>query len=172
MAINNEELQTLLSWCFEIIRQKRQEGMNDNPGGSGTGTPGKDGKSLEFTWSGSKLGIRVEGEESYVFTDLKGSDGQSPHIDESTGRWFIGSIDTNISAEGRPGKDGQTPNLTIGSVSTVPSTQPATARITGKSPDLQLHLEIPAGPKGGDSSSTDEKVKMRAADASSKYLSE
>ena len=31
---------------------------------------GKDAKSLEYTWDGTKLGIRLEGDLEYEFTDL------------------------------------------------------------------------------------------------------
>ena len=36
---------------------------------------GKDGKSLEFNWQGTSLGIRKEGESTYSYTDLKGNKG-------------------------------------------------------------------------------------------------
>ena len=38
-------------------------------------TNGKDGKSLEFNWQGTSLGIRKEGESTYSYTDLKGNKG-------------------------------------------------------------------------------------------------
>ena len=50
---------------------------------SGGGTTGKDGKSLEFNWDGTRLGIRKEEETGYSYVDLKGRDGepggQGPH---------------------------------------------------------------------------------------------
>lgn len=42
----------------------------------GTGQPGADGKSLEFHWDGTRLGVRKEGETNYSYVDLKGRDGQ------------------------------------------------------------------------------------------------
>lgn len=39
------------------------------------GAPGTDGKSVEFHWNGTQLGIRKEGETSYTYVDLKGKDG-------------------------------------------------------------------------------------------------
>lgn len=48
-----------------------------------------DGKSLEFDWDGTKLGIRVEGDENFEYVDLKGDkgdkgeDGFSPTITEN-----------------------------------------------------------------------------------------
>ena len=36
---------------------------------------GENGKSLEFEWSGTQLGIRQEGTDTYSFVDLKGEAG-------------------------------------------------------------------------------------------------
>ena len=49
---------------------------------------------------------------------------------------------------GESGADGKTPNLTIGSVTTLDAGQNATASITGESPDLTLNLGIPKGADG------------------------
>ena len=49
---------------------------------------------------------------------------------------------------GAAGADGKTPNLTIGSVTTLEAGQNATASITGESPDLTLNLGIPKGADG------------------------
>jgi hypothetical protein len=37
---------------------------------------GKDGKSLEFHWNGTQLGIRIEGETTYQYVNLKGDKGE------------------------------------------------------------------------------------------------
>lgn len=50
--------------------------------------------------------------------------------------------------QGAAGADGKTPNLTIGTVTTLDAGQNATASITGESPDLTLNLGIPKGAKG------------------------
>ena len=50
--------------------------------------------------------------------------------------------------QGPPGEAGATPNLTIGSVTTLEAGQNATASITGESPDLTLNLGIPKGADG------------------------
>lgn len=45
-----------------------------------------DGKSLEFNWDGTKLGVRIEGDENFEYVDLKGDkgdDGFSPTIVEN-----------------------------------------------------------------------------------------
>ena len=52
------------------------------------------------------------------------------------------------SLQGPPGEAGATPNLTIGSVTTLDAGQNATAIITGESPDLTLNLGIPKGADG------------------------
>lgn len=49
---------------------------------------------------------------------------------------------------GSAGADGKTPNITIGSVTTLEAGQNATASITGESPDLTLNLGIPKGADG------------------------
>ena len=51
-------------------------------------------------------------------------------------------------AKGEKGDPGATPNLTIGSVTTLEAGQNATASITGESPDLTLNLGIPKGADG------------------------
>ena len=37
----------------------------------------------------------------------KGKDGLTPHIDPTTGNWFIGETDTQVKAQGSKGEDGQ-----------------------------------------------------------------
>ena len=49
---------------------------------------------------------------------------------------------------GAAGADGKTPNITIGTVTTLNAGQNATASITGESPDLTLNLGIPKGADG------------------------
>lgn len=38
---------------------------------------GQDGKSLEFEWKGTQLGVKQEGQEAFVYTDLKGQKGDT-----------------------------------------------------------------------------------------------
>lgn len=40
-------------------------------------TQGETGKSIEIDWSGTQLGVRVEGETSYQYVDLKGDKGDT-----------------------------------------------------------------------------------------------
>ena len=50
--------------------------------------------------------------------------------------------------QGPAGEDGQTPNVTIGTVQTLPAGANATAEITGTTPNLALNLGIPKGDPG------------------------
>ena len=67
------------------------------------------------------LGLKINGKSAYEIAvdkgfvgtetewleSLKGSDGTTPHIDETTKNWFIGDTDTGILAQGTNGKDGK-----------------------------------------------------------------
>jgi hypothetical protein len=46
-------------------------------------------------------GIVAEGQNGSNGTN--GSDGVTPHIDSTTGNWFIGSTDTGVHAQGPAG---------------------------------------------------------------------
>ena len=50
--------------------------------------------------------------------------------------------------KGDPGDPGQTPNITIGQVETLPAGSAVTASITGQTPNLVLNLGIPQGQQG------------------------
>lgn len=53
-------------------------------------------------------------------------------------------------APGQNGEDGQTPTITVGTVTTLGPGQDATAEITGETPNLTLNLGIPEGQPGQD----------------------
>lgn len=53
-------------------------------------------------------------------------------------------------APGQDGEDGQTPTITVGTVTTLDPGQDATAEITGETPNLTLNLGIPEGQPGQD----------------------
>ena len=106
-----------------------------------------------------------------------GTDGKTPYVGDN-GNWFVGSDDTGKpsrgakgdkgekgdkgdkgspgakgdkgepGAKGDKGDTGATPNLTVGTVTTLEAGQNATASITGESPDLTLNLGIPKGADG------------------------
>ena len=79
-----------------------------------------------------------------------GTDGKTPYVGDN-GNWYIGADDTgkpSRGAKGDKGEKGATPNLTVGTVTTLEAGQNATASITGESPDLTLNLGIPKGADG------------------------
>lgn len=39
------------------------------------GDTGETGRGLEFDWDGTRLGVRVEGDEEYIYVDLRGPQG-------------------------------------------------------------------------------------------------
>ena len=42
-----------------------------------TGPKGEQGKSLEFDWKGTSLGVRTEGQEEFVYKNLQGPKGEN-----------------------------------------------------------------------------------------------
>lgn len=80
-----------------------------------------------------------------------GTNGTTPHIDETTGNWFVGETDTGVHAQGQqgvqgnPGSAGPANTLSIG---TVEGGDTASATITGTSPSQTLNLVLPKGPQG------------------------
>ncbi len=87
------------------------------------GKDGANGKSIEYAWDGTRLGVRQEGELTYTYIDLKGSKGDQ-------------------------GIDGISPALSIGTVTTLESNQSATASFSGTASNPILNLEIPQGVQG------------------------
>lgn len=92
-----------------------------------TGPAGQDGHSPVVTASksGSVTTIYVDGTSIATINDgvdgqngaagqngangqdgTNGTDGITPHIDSTTGNWFIGSTDTGVHAQGPAGQDG------------------------------------------------------------------
>ena len=82
-----------------------------------TGADGENGKSLEFIWDGTRLGIRIEGETNYQYSDLKGNDGreielrktenyiQWKYIDEEENSWRnLIEVNSIIGTDGVDGK--------------------------------------------------------------------
>ena len=97
-----------------------------------------------------------------------GTDGKTPYVGDN-GNWFVGSDDTgkpsrgekgepgspgargepgSPGAKGDKGDPGATPNLTIGSVTTLDAGQNATASMGGTAESPVLNLGIPRGAKG------------------------
>lgn len=52
------------------------QGIQGEKGDTGSqGIQGETGKGLEYNWSGTQLGVRVEGDSAYTYTDLQGEKG-------------------------------------------------------------------------------------------------
>jgi len=73
--MNNELKGVLEDNSFNVIVQITETG----PRGP-QGPPGIDGKSLEFHWDGTKLGVRVEGDSEYTYVDLKDETGNIENL--------------------------------------------------------------------------------------------
>lgn len=58
------------------------------------------------------------------------------------------SLGIPAGQKGDPGDPGQTPNITIGTVETLPAGSSVTASISGQTPNLVLNLGIPQGQQG------------------------
>lgn len=101
------------------------------------GAPGKDGENgAPGIYYGS---IQPSGPDFPVWIDPTGAEGIPLSVTGPTG------------ATGSPGKDGapgKTPNLTIGSVTTLDAGQNATASMSGTAESPVLNLGIPRGAKG------------------------
>ena len=74
LYVGNDKLATT-SEVNNIINDAVTSGPKGDKGEQGPA--GADGKSLEFNWDGTQLGIRKEGESNYSYVDLKGQDGSS-----------------------------------------------------------------------------------------------
>ena len=72
-----------------------QKGGKGDTGATGAdGKDGIDGKSLEYNWNGTELGIKQEGESEYQYVDLKGADG-SKGDNGNDGRGVVSIIRTS-----------------------------------------------------------------------------
>lgn len=99
------------------------------------GTNGENGKSLQYNWNGTQLGVKREDENSYSYVDLRGKDGK----DGKNG------ID---GTNGQDGADGVTPNITIGTVTTLEAGENATVTKRGTKEEPIFDFGIPRGNDG------------------------
>lgn len=65
---------------------------------------GGSASSLEFDWDGTKLGVRVEGDDEYKYVDLRGPAGPAG-ADGADGK---DGVDGEQGPAGEPGADGET----------------------------------------------------------------
>ena len=87
------------------------------------------------------------GTEKEWLASLNGENGKTPYVGEN-GNWYIGANDTGKPSRGAKGEPGATPNLTIGTVTTLEAGQNATASMGGTAENPVLNLGIPKGAKG------------------------
>ncbi len=100
---------------------KGEQGLQGPPGEQGPkGDKGDTGKSLEFTWNGTQLGIRQEGDATYQYVNLKGDkgdkgdDGYTPvkgvdYFDGERGEKGEKGDKGDTGERGPKGDDGYTP---------------------------------------------------------------
>lgn len=67
---------------------------------------GQDGKSLEFEWKGTELGIKQEGQEAFVYTDLKGAKGDKGNTG-LTGKQGLQGLQGERGEKGDKGDKGE-----------------------------------------------------------------
>lgn len=153
--------------------------VNGNLTGKLSVGQGERGKSLEYEWRGTELGIRQEGEEEYQFVDLAGGGaGSGREVELQVGSGYIQwrykgeeswnnliSIDSlkggkgdkgeqgpqglpgKDGADGTNGKDGVTPNIAIGTITTLEAGQQATVVKRGTIENPIFDFGIPKGEK-------------------------
>ena len=115
-----------------------------------TGEPGTDAE-VTMTGDAPNHGLKFvipRGDKGD--TGAAGADGKTPYVGDN-GNWFVGSDDTGKPSRGEKGDKGDTgatPNLTIGSVTTLEAGQNATASMGGTAESPVLNLGIPRGAKG------------------------
>ena len=121
-GVDEAEVQRIVA---EYISTNKEELKGDKGDKGDPGTPGNDG---------------MDG------TD--GTNGKSDY-DIAVDNGFTGTeVEWLESLKGEPGKDGVTPNLTIGTVETLNAGTSATATITGDKENPVLNLGIPKGADG------------------------
>ena len=105
-------------------------------------------------------------------TGQDGKDGITPTIG-ANGNWYLGTEDTGkpsrgetgpqgetgpAGQDGAPGKDGVTPDIKIGTVTTLPAGSAATASMGGTAAQPTLNLGIPKGANGDNANVTKDEV--------------
>ena len=139
-------------WLASLVGPSGQNGTN--------GTNGTNGKNLEFNWDGTSLGVRQQGESQYSYVNLKGdpgtngtngtngSNGTTPHIDSTTGNWFIGETNTGVQAQGPSGQNGTNGTNGTDGVSCTHSWNGTTLSITSASGTSSADLKGAPGTNG------------------------
>ena len=139
----------------EIIESimERLDALEENVG-SGSGTPGKDGREIELQKSSTAIQWRYEGDESWTdLVQLSEITGPAGPQGEQGPKGETGS-QGQTGPQGPKGDSGTTPNIQIGTVQTLEPGQQATASISGTPENPLLNLGIPKG-KSGQSGTAD-----------------
>ena len=95
--------------------------LKDKPDLSNIGSAGKSAYELAvengYQGSVSQWLASLKGQDGTNGTNgqdgtngINGTDGITPHIDQTTGNWFIGNTDTGVHAQGSAGQDGSSAN--------------------------------------------------------------
>ena len=130
----------------EIIESilKRLDALEENVG-SGSGTPGKDGREIELQKSSTAIQWRYEGDESWTdLVQLSEITGPAGPQGEQGPKGETGS-QGQTGPQGPKGDPGTTPNIQIGTVQTLEPGQQATASMSGTPENPLLNLGIPKG---------------------------
>ena len=151
VAVDNGFEGTEQEWLASLKGEDGQQGQEGPAGQDGApgqnGVPGQDGHTPVITASKSNgvTTVSVDGTAIATINDgqdgqngtsgtngTNGQDGVTPHIDSTTGNWFIGTTNTGVHAQGPAGQDGQngtngtdgndgtdgiTPTITVTSIS-------------------------------------------------------
>lgn len=105
---------------------------------------GPRGKSLEFHWNGTQLGIRVEGETTYTYTELKGEKGDKG----DTGKAFY--IAKTYSSVGEMQADFNNNTVKTGEYVIISSTDGDNGKIFEKK-ESNFEFIVQMGSSGGES---------------------
>ena len=88
--------------------EQGDKGEQGNIGATGPkGDTGPQGKGLEFSWKGTKLGVRVEGTEEYIYVDIQGPQGEKGE-QGNKGEQGIPGLQGIPGDQGAPGDKGDT----------------------------------------------------------------
>lgn len=133
-------------------------------GSGGTGQDGKDGITPTIGANGNwYLGDEDTGKPSRGATGPQGATGQQGATGPQGPTGPAGpdgapGKDGSPGKDGAPGKDGVTPDIKIGTVTTLPAGSAATASMGGTAAQPTLNLGIPKGPAGDNANITKDAV--------------
>lgn len=134
------------------------DGVDGQNGAAGqNGANGQDGKSayqlaVDNGYSGTiqQWLDSLKGQDGSNGTNgtngINGVDGITPHIDNTTGNWFIGETNTGVQAQGPAGQNGT--NGTNGSDGVTPHIDQTTGNWFIGNTDTGVHAQGPAGQDG------------------------